>query len=650
MEKRYQVFVSSTYEDLIKERQEVMNALLELKCIPAGMELFPAADEDQWTLIKQVIDECDYYIVIIAGKYGSEKDGMSYTEREYRYALEKNKPTIAFLHHNPNKLIVSKTDINEEKRKKLEEFRSLVKNKMVKTWKNAPDLGSVVSRSLINLINQHPAIGWVRADKIPDPNLIAENLQLRKKIEELKKELKIALISPPKDTEKYAHGDQTFKIIYNYQGDHKPLKKKLECTWNEIFSIISPSMINECSEKELKLRLNEYISKEAIQKLQKLHKLVYRIQISLESFDKILAQFYALELIKKSLKKHSTTDTNKYWSLTNYGLNSMKKLSAIRNLEFFEGNFPKDEKEVMIHLQHYINKTIPNVKNLFLKTGYIGYEHIRKINIYEEELEELPNSINNLPYLEELSIYNNQPLYYIPPHIKDLTNLKVLTIENADFDNIPEEIYLIKNLEELRIDQNNIKIIPSTIEQLTNMKEFSLWNNYIEVIHDSILKLDKLTKLNIGFGDINDFPEIIFKLLNLKDLSIGGGNFTTIPDSLGNMVNLEYLYIYNKFIETLPKSLTKLKKLKYLALRCENLETLPEFLDELIDLEDIEISFCPIREIPNSILNLKKLKSILYTYYEDNLSEKSKELIKKLEIKGCMINMHNLERFDKKIS
>ena len=51
MENRYQVFVSSTYQDLQEERQEVMQALLELECIPAGMELFPAANQDQWTLI-----------------------------------------------------------------------------------------------------------------------------------------------------------------------------------------------------------------------------------------------------------------------------------------------------------------------------------------------------------------------------------------------------------------------------------------------------------------------------------------------------------------------------------------------------------------------------------------------------------------------
>jgi len=50
MDKRYQVFVSSTYADLREERG---------KGIPSGMELFPAADEEQWAFIKRVIDDCD---------------------------------------------------------------------------------------------------------------------------------------------------------------------------------------------------------------------------------------------------------------------------------------------------------------------------------------------------------------------------------------------------------------------------------------------------------------------------------------------------------------------------------------------------------------------------------------------------------------
>ena len=91
MDKRYQVFISSTFSDLKEERKNVIQTLLEMDCIPAGMELFPAPDEEQWEFIKKIIDDCDYYMLIIGGRYGSlTKDGISYTEKEFDYAKEKN--------------------------------------------------------------------------------------------------------------------------------------------------------------------------------------------------------------------------------------------------------------------------------------------------------------------------------------------------------------------------------------------------------------------------------------------------------------------------------------------------------------------------------------------------------------------------------
>lgn len=160
-QKKYQIFVSSTYEDLKAERQEIMHALLELDCIPSGMELFPAADEDQWSLIKGVIDDCDYYVVVIGGRYGSlGPDGISYTEMEYRHAISTEKPVIAFLHKDPTSLPAKHTEQTEEGRKRLEDFRKLAQQKMCKYWSTAQDLGSVVSRSLIMLQKKHPGVGW----------------------------------------------------------------------------------------------------------------------------------------------------------------------------------------------------------------------------------------------------------------------------------------------------------------------------------------------------------------------------------------------------------------------------------------------------------------------------------------------------------
>ena len=89
-EKKYQIFISSTYEDLKEERMKIIMAILKANHIPTGMEGFSGASETI-DLIKKWIDECDIYMLLISGRYGDiyEKN-ISYTEWEYRYASERN--------------------------------------------------------------------------------------------------------------------------------------------------------------------------------------------------------------------------------------------------------------------------------------------------------------------------------------------------------------------------------------------------------------------------------------------------------------------------------------------------------------------------------------------------------------------------------
>jgi hypothetical protein len=163
--KRYQVFVSSTYVDLIDERNAVIQALLEMDFIPCGMELFPAADEDQWSLIRRVIDDCDYYVVIVAARYGSiGPGGKSYTQLEYEYAVAQGKPAIAFLHSNTNSLPNDQCEQTDQGKVKLQRFRDLCQGRMCKPWKTSESLAAMVCSSLSKLVHQRPGVGWIRAD------------------------------------------------------------------------------------------------------------------------------------------------------------------------------------------------------------------------------------------------------------------------------------------------------------------------------------------------------------------------------------------------------------------------------------------------------------------------------------------------------
>src|SRR3954447_11068713 len=160
MDKRYQVFISSTFTDLIDERREVTQALLEMDCLPAGMELFPAGDTDQWTLIKRVIEQSDYYLVIVGGRYGSTtEEGISYTEKEYDYAVEIGIPVMGFVPADPDSIPQGKTGRSEGAAEKLAEFQKKVQLKMTRDWTNAADLGSKVTRGLMHLIKNNPRPG-----------------------------------------------------------------------------------------------------------------------------------------------------------------------------------------------------------------------------------------------------------------------------------------------------------------------------------------------------------------------------------------------------------------------------------------------------------------------------------------------------------
>lgn len=169
MDKKYQVFVSSTYEDLKTERQAAISCLLDMNCIPVGMEQFPASSLSQWEYIKKMIDMSDYYLLIVAGKYGSidPEKNISYTEKEYRYAVDKGMPVLAFLHGNIDELPVNKVGATDDERQRVKRFHDNVKNagRLVNFYLDIKDLKYKIAMAMPKIINDVPMPGWVRADQ-----------------------------------------------------------------------------------------------------------------------------------------------------------------------------------------------------------------------------------------------------------------------------------------------------------------------------------------------------------------------------------------------------------------------------------------------------------------------------------------------------
>jgi hypothetical protein len=327
MDKRYQIFVSSTFSDLVAERQAVMQALLNLNHFPAGMELFPASDEDQWALIRGVIDDSDYYIIVVAGRYGSvTSEGITYTEKELDHAVSSGIPVLAFVHKSPEDLAAKLTDQNDEARRRLEALREkITKGRHVKFWSGADDLSAKVIQSVSAETKRNPRVGWVRANLSSDPSRLNE---LMNENEALKLALSQARYSPPSGTERYAQGQEQFRVSFHVgrsRYDDYEVRAH-HYTWDDLLYEAGPLMMDEASEKTIKARFSQelplYKGAASIAKFS-------WIQIADDSFETIKIQFLALGLMQKSIRKHAPSDTNVYWSLTPYGEQRLMRLRAI---------------------------------------------------------------------------------------------------------------------------------------------------------------------------------------------------------------------------------------------------------------------------------------------------------------------------------
>lgn len=342
---RYQVFVSSTFTDLKEERAEVLQALWELDCIPTGMEAFVATNEAQWEVIQKVIDECDYYVLIIGGRYGSiTSDGISYTEKEYNYAKSLDIPVLGFVHGEPEKIPVGKTEREESARASLDTFRSRVmKDHPIRKWTSAQELGGLVSRSVSRAIKVTPRPGWIR-------NNGASNLELLERINALTKEnsdLKRREVEPNVTVANAAQLEsgsdevilEGFAVFWKRNEAPDTSVSKLwqaTASWDDIFRDLGPILQNEATEIEIKAMLARFVAWSAFVHDQNHN---YRNEsVTPETFAEIIVQFRALGLIQKGSRKRAVSDNKNYWGLTTkgeaylIGLLARRKKSAQLNL------------------------------------------------------------------------------------------------------------------------------------------------------------------------------------------------------------------------------------------------------------------------------------------------------------------------------
>lgn len=332
---RHQVFLSSTYTDLKEERAEVLQAIWELDCIPTGMEAFVASNESQWDVIRRVIDECDYYVLIIGGRYGSlAEDGISFTEKEYDYAKKIDLPVLAFVHADPDQIPLGKTEKETAGRTRLETFRrKVMATHPVGQWTSAKELGGLVSRSLVREIRVTPRPGWIRNDGISPVQLLEEINELRSENADLKAASSANAEDNIEDSE-FEGGEYEYTVwgdraVYDPFREIVRVNWQISLTWDDIFRDIGPALINEASSSNILsilISLNKQVPLEKNQSPSSFQS----VNVAQECFNEIVIQFRALGLIDKGAKKRGVNDRNSYWSITPKGDRHLVNILAKR--------------------------------------------------------------------------------------------------------------------------------------------------------------------------------------------------------------------------------------------------------------------------------------------------------------------------------
>jgi hypothetical protein len=164
---KYQVFISSTYEDLLEERRAVTWALMQSNRIPVGMEIFPATPDRGWETVQHAINVSDFFVLIVAGRYGDvEKNwDRSWTQHEYEYATSRGIPVLVFIREIAS-ITLDKGETDPEKCRRLNAFCADLRRKHhTMAWKTVEELTGKIQNAISSQIEspyRKPPTGWYR--------------------------------------------------------------------------------------------------------------------------------------------------------------------------------------------------------------------------------------------------------------------------------------------------------------------------------------------------------------------------------------------------------------------------------------------------------------------------------------------------------
>lgn len=261
LDKRYQVFISTSGAEMQSERIILSQTLVGMGFFSWGLEQRTPLNT---AFARRQIDDCDYVVILLGSQYGEQSvSGVGYMHLEYIYAVTKQKPIIVFMHEDPASRDPSLHDTKPELQEKFKEFRQLLQQEadQVFCYRTLRDLEMAVRLNMPQMLERYPVSGWVRPQNTQA--LHDEIDQLKAKVAQLERDGGTREVDPFLSLPKVSmHEVFSFEYrMHAYQdGNFKELKVEKRLTWAQLLAILGSTFINPTPEEFFSKRMNEYLN------------------------------------------------------------------------------------------------------------------------------------------------------------------------------------------------------------------------------------------------------------------------------------------------------------------------------------------------------------------------------------------------------
>jgi hypothetical protein len=313
---KYHIFIGSTLDDLKNERKMLPRIVMELGHIPVMADYLDDTARNSQNLLQKIIEECDYFVALAANKYSDMDGKVTPLVKQCSLAAKKGIPVLALVIDEKARSTKAKKEQDPALIRKLDSFKSRLREGPYETWLNAPDLCQKAQSLLVQELNINARPGWVRAEKLIDPTvaneisrLSSENDILRRRIRVDDGELVSRLRDQIKHTIKVLALNKVTLSFYYASGDNWENSRQFR--YIRIFKLLVPELALGKNVAEISRFFGMVLNPNLDKTVRKDY------PTPTNTIKKIMADFSMLKLVR-CINDEGTSD-EEVWEITEYG-------------------------------------------------------------------------------------------------------------------------------------------------------------------------------------------------------------------------------------------------------------------------------------------------------------------------------------------